>query len=540
MRFCVALILLLASLLVCPAQTKEENRIILRQRALEIIDRLPRDVAKLDDANIRTFFRFKIAALLWSDNDQENRTKAESLAILALKDLDDNREEVDPLYENLFRRDLIGLLELHAPETAKRYKADEKTKAAAENPYDVAYSILTSKRDNSLAIQKVSEAVNAGETPAGSLIFFISELQKQQPALVPKLLDEILLAAETKRQTFSAETLFFLIDPYLYKNTDELLKRRFLVVVIGATRDSYSWTDSGALTHAFNLLRVSVPLIAKSLPALYPQAASQLATVTARLPRDTVEQSAIAERIRQSEDALAQTIIEANSATSVALKDDLLIQAAQLALSKGKLQLALDTAMSVSGESHTEDWRKQFLIELVNAALEKKNPELAIRVIAKIDRTLDRASALQKLAVYQVNVNDNWKSRESFAESLKLIRSSDNSPEKALSFMNSFKASFKIEGAISQDLAEDAVKAINAVSVPDQKKDNADRQTYTRKTLMPLMWTIVPAFEVLARADQFTTLSLVDKVERPELKLAALLGTYQRIVTTADERQTKK
>lgn len=540
MRWCIALVMLLASSLVCPAQTSEENRMILRQRAVEIIDRLPREVTKMDDAAIRTFFRFKIAALLWSNNDQENHTKAESLAILALKDLDDNRERVDPLYEKLFRRDLIGLLELHAPEIAKRYKADEKPKASAENPYDVAYSILSSKRDNNLAIQKVSEAINQGQTPSGSLLFFISELQKQQPALVPKLLDEILRAAGTKRQTFSAEILFFLIDPFLYKNNDELLKRRFLVVVIGATRDSYSWTDVGALTHAYNLLRVSVPLIEKSLPALYPQAASQLATVTARLPRDTVEQSAIAERIRQSEDALAQTIIEANNANSAALKDDLLMQAAQLALSKGKLQLALDTAMSVSGESHSGDWRKQFLIQLVNAAIEKKNPDFAIRAIGKIDRSLDRASALQKLAIYQISVNDNLKARESFTESLKLIRSSENSPEKALRFMNSFKASFKVEGTVSQDLAEDSIKAVNAVPVPDQKKDNTDHQTYMRKTLMPLAWTIVPAFELLARSDQFTTLSIVDKVERPELKLAALLGAYQGIVTTVDDTQTRR
>jgi hypothetical protein len=147
---------------------------------------------------------------------------------------------------------------------------------------------------------------------------------------------------------------------------------------------------------------------------------------------------------------------------------------------------------------------------------------------------------LQKLAIYQISVNDNSKSRESLTESLKLIRSSDNSSEKALSFINSFKASFKIEGTVSQDLAEDAVNAVNAVAVSDRTKDNTHRQTYMRKTLMPLAWTIVPAFELLGRSDQFTTLSLVDKVERPELKLAALLGAYKGIVTTIDDKQTRR
>ena len=50
MRYCTALVVLLMCLIVCSAQTAEENKIILRQRAVEIMDRLPREVAKLDDA----------------------------------------------------------------------------------------------------------------------------------------------------------------------------------------------------------------------------------------------------------------------------------------------------------------------------------------------------------------------------------------------------------------------------------------------------------------------------------------------------------
>jgi hypothetical protein len=56
--------------------------------------------------------------------------------------------------------------------------------------------------------------------------------------------------------------------------------------------------------------------------------------VRARLPNDTVERSAIAERIRQGEDRLSQMITEADSATSPSLKNDLLIQAAQIALTE--------------------------------------------------------------------------------------------------------------------------------------------------------------------------------------------------------------
>lgn len=132
------------------------------------------------------------------------------------------------------------------------------------------------------------------------------------------------------------------------------------MVAVAATADSYQWSDSGKLSTAFNLLRVTVPLTQKLVPGIYPQAAAQLATVRARLPNDTVERSAIAERIRQSADTLSQMITEANSASSPSVKNDLLIQAAQLAFTKKKPQLAFDLAMSTSSDDKSEEWRQQF------------------------------------------------------------------------------------------------------------------------------------------------------------------------------------
>src|SRR5262249_5305698 len=156
----------------------------------EILDRLPREVANIDDPIIRSFLRLKIASFLWSTVG-DDQAKAESLVTTALTDLENHHDELDPSYESLLRNELIALLALRSPEAARRYKSEAKNKEL-ENSDDVAYSILTSKRGDNLAVQKVSEAINRGEPLTGSILFFLSELQKQQPALVPKLLNDIL------------------------------------------------------------------------------------------------------------------------------------------------------------------------------------------------------------------------------------------------------------------------------------------------------------------------------------------------------------
>ena len=251
--------------------------------------------------------------------------------------------------------------------------------------------------------------------------------------------------------------LFWLLEPYVWRNDREDIKRRFLSVTVAATAESYQWSDLGQLTNAFNVLRVTVPLIQKLVPGMYPQAAAQLATVRARLPNETVEQSAIAERIRQSEDTLSQMIIEANSVTGPSLKNDLLIQAAQLALTKGKLQLAFDLATSTVSDDKTRNWQQQFLSELVKSAVENKDAKLGLAIASKIEMPLTRAEAMQRLALLFFTLKDLWKARESLVESLKVIRASDNTPEKAIALLKSLRVVARVDQAMVPDVAEDSI-----------------------------------------------------------------------------------
>lgn len=527
-----ALLLLLTIGSVCLAQNTQNETSFARQRATELIENLPAQIKKVDDATVRVFLQLRLATFYWSDPSEQSRERASALTLSGLQYLDEHRADLASLYANSFREDLLALLEVHSPDLAARYRVggDTAEKVTPGNPYDVAYAMLRTKGQAALAVQTLTRALSGGEAPTMTISYFLSELRRQQPSLVPQLLSDVLSVQERRPGTLSVEMLFWLLDPYIWRNDRDDIKRRFLSVTVAATAESYQWSDTGQLTNAFNLLRVTVPLTQKLVPGLYPQAAAQLATVSARLPNETRERSAIAERIRQSEDPLSQMITEANSA-SPSLKDDLLIQAAQFALTKGKLQLSFDLAMSVSSDESSKAWQQQFLSELVRRAVENKDAKLGLTAASRIELPLARAEALQRLALLFFNLKDIWKAKESLVESLKLIRSSDNSPEKAIALLTSLKVFARVDGAMVPDVAEETIKGLNALQFTAQK--DKPQPEPTRRALMSVVWNTMPSFEALVQWDELGALNFVEKIERAELRTVAGFGAAKGILAAA-------
>lgn len=533
-RCCCAFLLVLLTGQVCLAQTIQDETSFAKQRANELIEDLPAQIKKIDDATVRVLLRLRLATFHWSELSEPSRDRARELTLSGLQDLDKHETDLVPLYVNSFRRDLLALLEVHAPELAARYRAGADTteeKVTPGNAYEVAYSILRTKGQAALAVQTFTRAFSGGEALTMTISYFLSELQRQESSLVPQLLSDILSQEERRPGTLSVEMLFWLLDPYVWRNNRDDIKRRFLLVAVAATAESYQWSDLGQLTSAFNLLRVTVPLIEKLIPGLYPQAAAQLATVRARLPNDTIERSAIAERIRQSEDTLNQMITEANSATNPSLKNGLLIQAAQLALTKGKLQLSFDLAMSASSDANSRNWQQQFFSELVKSAVEKKDARLGLAIASRIEIPLPRAEAMQRLALLFFNLKDLWKARELLVESLKLIRGSDNTPEKAIALLKSLRVLARVDQAMVPDVAEDSIKALNALQFETPKKKTQTETT--QNALMPVVWNIMPSFEALAQWDELGALNFIEKIQRVELRAVAGFGAAKEILAVA-------
>src|SRR5215213_346737 len=533
-KYWCGVLLLLTSSQFCLAQDAQEQMPFAKQRALELVASLPAEIKTIDDATVRVFLQLRLATFQWSELTEHSPERARATTLSALKDLDEHRADLVPLYAGLFREDLLALLELHAPDLAARYRAgaDTNEKVTPGNLYDVALSMLRTKGQAALAVQTLTRALRDGDPPTLTSTYFLSELRRQQPTLVPQLLSDILSVQERRPETLSIEMLSWLVDPYVWRNEREDIKRRFLSVIVAATAESYQWSDPGELATAFDLLRVTVPLIQKLLPQIYPQAAAQLATVRARLPNDTVERSAIAERIRQSEDRLSQMITEADSATSPSLKNDLLIQAAQIALTEKKPQLAFDLAMSVSTDDNSKVWRQQFLGELVKGAVENKDAKLGLTIASKIESPLARAEGLQRLALLFFNLKDLWKAKESLIESLKLIRGSDNTPEKAIALLRSLRLVVRVDHAMIPDVAEESVKVLNALQFDKPQTGPPPR------ALMEIAWNTMPSFEALVQWDELGALNFVEKIQRIELRTVAGFGAAKGILAAAKAKES--
>ena len=493
----------------CFGQTGADKTDLVQQSLDELAIAFPLQIRKIDDPSVRIFLKLRIASVLW--NEPHQNTTAESLTVAALDELDANAA-VPTLYADIFRGDLLVLLQANAPDTAKRY---------ARKDLDVAYSILNSKGKEALAIETLETELAKGWVPDLKLLFFLNRLETQQQPLELGRTLSIIVAAEERRigtiplQVFSSLTHF-----YLKRDVQPDLKRRFLAAAVNSTKISYTLSDSEEINHAYNLLVAILPHVKSLTPLLYPQAAAQLSSLMSRVSNTRSQSEEIDERIRTSNDPLSQIITEARSATDSTLKDELFLQAARLAWEKGKLKLSLELAMSVSADR--KKWQEQFLSELATTAIEKKAPEVASAAIAEIQSQSLKIAALQKLALY-FESKDLLKARELLNEALKAINSIDEKTQKSLALLRVLPLVAKVNNESVPVIGEQIVKSINSIPSPDST-DKAVLTNYVQKTLMPLTWQALPVFQSLAERDENLTLDLVSRIQLKEIRTSALLG----------------
>lgn len=514
----LCLLLVASSVCVGQGDRGQMEGLALRQRLIELGDISPQ-VRKVDDPTVRVFLQLRIATLLWSDGGEDFAAQAQSLTTGAMEELDAQKELVPRLYADLFRRDLIALLEVNAPELAKRYKAD-----SAASGIDVAYSTLNMPGQQLLAVDLLNKDLANGLVADQRIIFFLHRLEQEKPSELPRALSDLISAEERRVGTIPVEVLLWLVDFYLNPNAQDELRQRFLRAAVLATAGGSTVSDSNQVNGAYNLLRAILPQVKSLVPSLYPQASGQLSSLMARRVNTKSEQEKIAERIHASDDPLSQTISEARSTDDRNLKDELFLEAAHLALEKGKLQWSLDLATSLSSDTGRKKWQEQVLTQLANAAIEKKDTEIAIAAISRIESPLTRVAAMQKLSLYFFGLKETSKARELLTDTLKVINSLQDKTEKTLALFRILSLVLKVDDELAPDVCEQIIKSINSIPTPDNKTDKTVVSEYVKKTLMPVAWQTLPAFELLTQWDDATALGLVPRIQLREVRTSAVLG----------------
>jgi len=151
---------------------------------------------------------------------------------------------------------------------------------------------------------------------------------------------------------------------------------------------------------------------------------------------------------------------------------------------------------------------------------------------------LPRAEALRRLALLFFNLKDVWKAKESLSESLKLIRASENTPEKAIALLTSVRVFARVDQAMVPELAEETIKALNSLQFATQNE--RPQSEATRRALMSVVWNTMPSFEALVQWDELGALNFVEKIERVEFRTVAGFGVAKGILAVAKTEVPKK
>ena len=503
--------------------------------AVAEVAELAAQAKELDEPALRVLLRTQLAAFLWSGEAAEQARQAEALATQALEDLHANRARVPKLYFNAFRRDLFALLEQHSPATAKALS--ERLESGEEGGDDIATALemLDGGQGAERAVEKVRRTLSGGASfVSPALVFFLSRLDQTQPAEVNRLLADILAAGERRPGSLSVRDLGRLKHFYFFRvTTPPELKARFLSAALAATRDAAAWPEQERVAEAYHLLAGTLPEIQRLLPAAYLQASAQFGLISARMPRQTVEQMAAAERVNESPDRLNQLTTEAAAADSANAKAGLLTDAAHAALRKGKFVEAVDLALGVKSEGEIHElWRNQFLRDVVVSALAKKDAEAAEYASEKIGAPAERSGALQRLALHYHEAGDVARAWGFMNGALKLIDTLDDE-RRAIALLKITTVFMKVDRQRAPEIAREAVKSLEKVVGPrpeDKPGGEADQKAVER--LLRIAYALTPVFRVLAQFDAAEAASVAANIGRREFRTFATLG-----VVTANGRR---
>jgi tetratricopeptide (TPR) repeat protein len=255
-----------------------------------------------------------------------------------------------------------------------------------------------------------------------------------------------------------------------------------------------------------------------------------MSALASALPAQTFARDDADNNIRGSADQLAQTITEADAAKDEDLRRELLGRAAREALSEGQLTSAVDLIMRIKprDEKDSEEfisYRDQFLGDVVRSSITRKDYDALAYAATRIREPLQRATALQRLALYFFETKDTVRAREVLADALKIVESASDDAPKAAALLNLAVAYLKIDDMHVFPTIHAALKIIDNLPglMPGVKPGSEAHLKYVQM-LLQLAYNLVPVFHLLSQKDEIGTFSAANRLHLPELKASAILG----------------
>jgi hypothetical protein len=493
--------------------------------------KLNQQIKELKNPTFRAFLRVRILSWESSDSGPTRRQAAMEVATQGVTDLCEHQDELwlpnaSWLHEGFVKR----IKTLQSPEdTALAICALKIETKSNEKDLSSGIKMLSKPETSAAGMDLAKAAILSGQVSADTMLGQLLVLKASNSPQLPELLSTVLTLEEKQPGTLTLRLLPFFTPTFLEKSLPPEIQRRFLSVVVRATRlPAEELATPIARSQVIGLLNGIIGPAQQLTPDLFPEITSRLSALSRTAATTAQTRLAAEERIEKATDRLEQLITEADSASDEQLKTQFLFQAARLAKEQGQFSKAVDLAMKATNDrDQREDtgnkpsWLNDFLSEIVSLAIKKNSPADATYAISKMRQYLGRARAFRVLGEYYGANQDKVKSKEAFTQAVKQLKSVDNSNEKVRAILSLGTSVLKYEPADAYEVFRESVKAINSLPSPEK-----DQEKMYYLSLLPIAEDLIRSFRLLAAREHETATSLAAEFKLSELRVSALSGVY--------------
>lgn len=514
-----------------PAKSTDEEARELRKQQLRILheDLLSRtldSLRKMDEVALRLSVRNQLLTYLWETktiSDQHADLK-KRLALDSITDLTNHHREIPPFMLDYLSADLAALVDKYQPDLAEKLKAAKET--SGKQAIGIR-SLLELKNGDVLAAARIRQLLAQGED-VKELNFWLDDLRKQRSREFEPLLRDVIAVAERGPQ-ISFETLMWLNPICFQPDVPQPLQRSFAAMILARTQPA-NFVVTPAPQSAYDLLNGALPYIQQLLPERYEQAVGQ-----GLLLRNAINQTQLAgeeraKRLKESQNPIEDLVQEAEAAKTKNERNELLAEAAELALRKEKFAVCLDIVakldldLTIPGQSgFWQNWNSQFLRKLVRGALTAKQPELAEKAALGMTASLAKVQSIALLMRHWNEAGDQVAAGRLLIEAIRISESIADEFEKSKAFTFLSLNCDRIDEARKPQLLLAAVKALNSLNKPATPREQSPYQEYVR-SLDSTGYPLNRGFKSLTGKDENTALALVDQIHKSDLRAFALIG----------------
>jgi hypothetical protein len=507
-----------------PDEMREQQLRVFREHVLA---RALDNVKKMDEAGLRISARNQLLTYLTSETkpSDEKQTLATQIARDVLADISEHNEEISTFMLSYLSNDLGSWIQKYRPNLIEDFERTIKTTAQVDASQRI-HALFELDGGDVLAAKRIRQELEVHGT-LNRLNFWLDELMKRNSKEFEPLASDIVTRAGQGQISF--ETLFWVSDIYLRPQTSSALRNRFLAIVVTRTQPANFVTEP-APQLAYDLLIKLLPFVQQSTPELYDQALNHTFAMRASLNERQLASEARIKRLNESVNPIADLKSEAESAKTKTERNELLLQAAQLALQKKKLDLCLDIIDDVDINIATTEpgfWQRsidQTLKNFVKVSLTAKLTDLAEKGAERIASSVSKVEALNLVMRYYTKANDKEAAQRLLIVATKVAGSGSDNSEKAKAFLLLTIACDQVDRSKKADLLLSGLKALNDISKPDtDAHDRSSYQSYVQH-LDNVGYELTKGFTGLTKQDENEALALVEKLQKPDLRTYALIG----------------